>query len=178
MPPDDRNTRRESPSDGAPSFLAVVEEHWAAVFRFVYCTIGDPHDAEDLTQEAFLRAWNRRESFRPGTSARAWLLRIAANAIIDDQRRRKIVDFRPLDHDPAVAAVAPSHRLEVAEESALLKAAMDCLTETTRMVFHLRAVEDLSFREIAALVGTTEQGARWHMHQVRIKLQKQLAGKL
>jgi DNA-directed RNA polymerase specialized sigma24 family protein len=55
---------------------------------------------------------------------------------------------------------------------------MQELTELTRMVFHLRATEDLSFREIGELVGTTEQGARWHMHQARTRLLKQLAEKL
>jgi RNA polymerase sigma-70 factor (ECF subfamily) len=156
----------------------MVAEHWTSVFRFVYCTIGNPHDAEDLTQETFLRAWNRRQSFLPGTNARAWLLRIAANAIIDDGRRKRLVAFKPLDHDLAAAPVSPGQRLEVAEQSSLLKAAMEGLTESTRMVFHLRAAEDLSFREIAELVGTTEQGARWHMHQARTKLLKQLAGEL
>jgi RNA polymerase sigma-70 factor (ECF subfamily) len=153
----------------------VIADHWKSVYRFVYCTIGDPHDAEELTQETFLRAWNRRETLQPGTSARAWLLRIAANAVVDVRRRRRRVRFLPLEHEPAVAETAPGHRLEAVEQGALLKAAMEGLTDLTRMVFHLRATEDLSFREIAGLVGTTEQSARWHMHRARTMLLKQLA---
>src|SRR5438270_508770 len=63
------------------------------------------------------------------------------------------------------------------ERAGLLKVPMEQLSEMTRMVFHLRAQEGLSFREIAELVGTTEQGARQHMHQARTRLLKQMAEK-
>ena len=86
--------------------------------------------------------------------------------------------FTSLGHEPAAQSPPPEHRLEVAEQGEILRAAMRELTELTRMVFHLRATEDLSFREIGELVGTTEQGARWHMHQARTRLLKQLAEKL
>ena len=98
--------------------------------------------------------------------------------MLDVKRRRRRVAFTPLGEEPAVGAPAPGHRLELAEQGALLRGAMEQLTEMTRMVFHLRATEDLSFREIGELVGTTEQGARWHMQQARTKLLKQLAEKL
>jgi RNA polymerase sigma-70 factor (ECF subfamily) len=164
------------PGPAADSFQAVVLEHWDAVYRFLYGTTGNAHDAEDLTQETFLRAWHRRDTFEAGTARRVWLLRIAANAACDVARRRKRVAFVPLAHEPAGES-RPGQALETAEASALLKAALGQLSEMTRMVFHLRAQEDLSFREIAALVGTTEQGARWHMHQARTKLLKHLAEK-
>ncbi len=159
------------------SFAEVVHEHWAPVYRFLYCSLGDAHDAEDLTQETFLRAWNRLESFRPGSGMRAWLLRIAANAAHDVRRRRGRVGFTSLEHDPAGSDATPDHRLEAEESGELLTTALGQLSEMTRMVFHLRAQEDLSFREIAEAVGTTEQGARWHMHQARTKLTKILAEK-
>jgi RNA polymerase sigma-70 factor (ECF subfamily) len=169
---------KECVLSGDDTLIEAINEHWTPVYRFVFCAVGDRHDAEDLTQETFLRAWNRRDTFLPGTSRRAWLLRIAANAVLDVQRRRRRVVFTSLGHEPAAQSTPPEHRLEVAEQSALLRAAMQELTELTRMVFHLRATEDLSFREIGELVGTTEQGARWHMHQARTRLLKQLAEKL
>ena len=72
---------------------------------------------------------------------------------------------------------APAHALEVAEQAGLLREALDQLSEKARLVFHLRAQEGLSFREIAGLVGTTEQGARQHMLQARTRLIRQLAEK-
>jgi RNA polymerase sigma-70 factor, ECF subfamily len=161
---------RHEPDGGRAAFAAIVEEHWTAVYRTLFTLCGNAHDTEDLTQETFLRALNRLSSFRPGTRMRPWLLRIATNAFFDARRKRLRARVKPLEGDPPAAVVRPEHALEVAEESTLLKAALEELSETTRLVFHLRATEDLSFREIAKLVGTTEQAARWHMHQARTRL--------
>ena len=100
-------------------FSKIVQDHWAPVYRFLDCSMGNAHDAEDLTQETFLRAWSRLDSFRPGTNLRAWLLRIAANAALDVHRRRGRVGFVPLDRDPIGAADSPGHGLETAERDAL-----------------------------------------------------------
>jgi RNA polymerase sigma-70 factor (ECF subfamily) len=159
-------------------FAAVVHAHWMAVYRMLYYLSGNAHDTEDLTQETFLRALKRLDTFKPGTRMRAWLLRIASNAFFDVQRKRKRVEVQSLQEDPPAAARRPGQALEIAEQSELLKAAMEELSQTTRLVFHLRAQEGLSFREIAALAGTTEQAARWHMHQARVKLLKRMGGNL
>ena len=166
------NPAREGGPRLVEFFDAVVREFWTSVYRFLYCTTGNAHDAEDLTQETFLRAWNRLDSFRPGSSMKPWLLRIAANAAHDVRRRRGRVVFTSLEHDPPGWTSSPEHRAETAEQETLLARAVEQLSEMTRMVFHLRVQENLSFREIAEMVGTTEQGARWHMHQARTKLLK------
>src|SRR5260370_9963166 len=140
---------RHEPDGGSAAFAAIVEEHWTAVYRTLYTLCGNAHDTEDLTQQTFLRAVNPLTSFRPGTRMRAWLLRIATNAFFDAQRKRRRARVKPLESDPPAAATSPGHALEVAEASALLKAALEELSETTRLVFHLPATEDLSFREIA-----------------------------
>jgi RNA polymerase sigma-70 factor (ECF subfamily) len=131
---------------------------------------GNLHDAEELTQETFLRALRRLDAFRPGTQMRCWLLRIGTNACLDMRRKRTRSKAVPLQDDLPDSGRHPGYRLETAEQVELLQAAMRELSETTRMVFHLRAQESLSFRQIAALVGTSEPAARWHMHQARRKL--------
>ncbi len=158
-------------------FTAVVNENWNAVFRLVCSLGGDVHEAEDLTQETFVRAMDRIAAFEPGTNMRAWLLRIATNAYFDEQRRRKRAKKQPLNDDVAGQERSPTDNLETAEQAALARAAMEELTELTRLVFHLRVQEDLSFREIAEMAGTTEQAARWHMHQARTKLMARLGDK-
>jgi RNA polymerase sigma-70 factor, ECF subfamily len=158
-------------------FAAVVNEHWSSVFRLLRSLGGDVHAAEDLTQETFLRALDRIAGFAPGTNMRAWLLRIATNAYFDEQRKRKRSRSRAFDEEVPSRSVEPGHDLETAEQAALARAAMEELTELTRLVFHLRVEEDLSFREIAELAGTTEQSARWHMHQARTKLLARLGEK-
>lgn len=167
----------EADPRGEGGFATIVRDYWEVVYRFLHRMTGDPHETEDLTQETFLRALNRLDTFQGGSGLRVWLLRIAANAYFDLQRRRRRVAFGPLDREPPASEPAADHHLVVSEQAALLRAALEGLSETTRMVFHLRATEDLSFREIADLVGTTEQAARWHMHQARVKLLKQLAEK-
>jgi RNA polymerase sigma factor (sigma-70 family) len=160
----------EDPSDLA----AIVEAHWSAVYRLLYWMTGNSHDAEELTQETFLRAFRRMESFRPGTQLRSWLLRIATNACLDVKRKRRRARSVPLPENVPSRGRHPGYCLETAEQAELLQAAVEELTETTRAVFHLRVQESLPFREIAELLGSTEQAVRWHMHQARTKLLRRM----
>lgn len=156
------------------SFTAIVEAHWTAVYRLLYSMTGNAHDCEDLTQETFLRALRRWETYKQGTNLRAWLLRIAVNAFFDVKRKQQTLKITTLQVEVPSEAASAEKRLELLEEGALVRAAMEELTELTRMVFHLRVTEDLSFREIAELAGISEVAARWHMHQARLKLVKRL----
>jgi RNA polymerase sigma-70 factor (ECF subfamily) len=160
--------------DCAGTFGSVVEVHWTSVFKLLYWMTGNVHDAEELTQETFLRALRRFESFQPGTQLRSWLLRIATNVCQDLRRQQKRARRVPLPNDLPSTEAAPDSRLLTADQAGLLKTALEDLSDTTRAVFHLRVQEDLPFREIAQLVGTTEQAARWHMHQARCKLLKRM----
>ena len=171
---DETDLAERRPATRQRGFAAVVDAHWTPVFRLLFCMTGNVHDAEELTQETFLRALRRLDTFRPGTQMRCWLLRIATNACLDLRRRQNRGRNVPLTDDLPDAGPRPGYRLETAEQAQLLQAAMQELTETARTVFHLRVQESLSFREIAALVGTTEQAARWHMHQARSKLLKRM----
>ncbi|HLW65326.1 MAG TPA: sigma-70 family RNA polymerase sigma factor, partial [Gemmataceae bacterium] len=109
----------------AEAFAAVVEEHWQAVYRLLHSLSGNVHETEDLTQETFLRALQRLASFQPGTSMRNWLMRIASNAFFDVRRKRKRAKAQPLAVEPAHDDFAVGHELEVAEQSALAKVAME-----------------------------------------------------
>lgn len=157
-------------SEARPEFAGVVHDHWSAVYRLLLCMTGNIHETEDLTQETFLRALRQLESFQPGSQLRAWLLRIASNAFFDERRKRKRARSRPLNEEPIGDERPPEHRAEIVERSALVQKALEQLSELTRLVFHLRAQEELSFKEIAQVAGTTEQSARWHMHHARIQL--------
>ena len=158
----------------AVDLTSMVNEHWDAVYRLLHTLCGNVHDTEDLAQETFLRAMKKVDSFQPGTNLRSWLLRIGSNAFYDEQRKRKRAKAKPLEYELPGADAAPGSALETAQQAALVKAAMEELSELTRMVFHLRVTEDLSFREIADIAGTTEQAARWHMHHARTKLLERL----
>jgi len=150
-------------------FAAVVHQHWTAVYKLLHALTGNLHDTEDLTQETFLRALAKLDTFQAGTNLRAWLLRIASNAYFDVHRKRNRIAMQPLADLPGKAE-PPGQALEQHEDGARIRQALAELPETTRMVFHLRAAEELPFREIGGIVGVSEEAARWHMHQARTKL--------
>ncbi|WP_161967117.1 RNA polymerase sigma factor [Fimbriiglobus ruber] len=122
MPPTDHDPLNDSP--GRVSFADVVREHWVTVFRCVYHMTGNTHDAEELTQETFLRAMNSWPKFEAGPNPRAWVLRIARNAYTDLYRRKQKVRFVSLPEHPTFAAADATHAAELADESALVRAVL------------------------------------------------------
>jgi RNA polymerase sigma-70 factor (ECF subfamily) len=164
-----------------------VAEHWDAVYALTYRLTSSAHDAEDLSQETFLRAIERRSSFRSGSNVRAWLMRIATNAFLDRQRRRKVMKIAPRAEQEAApepmpgdraAASAPGQAMEARELHASVERAIAELAETPRLIFVLRSLEEMSFRDIAEALSMTEETARWHMMQARRQLLGKLDGKL
>ena len=161
-------------TDPPAGFADLVREHWEPVYRYLMSHARRTHDAEELTQETFLRALSHWPTRDPDTRPRAWLLRIARNLFLDAARRRKAVTFVPLgDRDPG-GEPPPDHAAEVADDAVRVRLALAELTELPRSVFLLRVEGDLSFAEIAATVGISEEAARWHMHQARAKLAAKL----
>ncbi len=163
-----------------------MAQYWDVVYQLLSRLTGNRHDAEDLSQETFLKAIERYDSFQAGTNLRAWLLRIATNAFLDRQRRRKVLRMTAMPDDDVApppprsdtVATAPGRGLEVRETHEAVLAAIGSLPDTPRVVFLLRVEQDMSFREIAELIGTSEETARWHMMQARKQLLARLEGKL
>ena len=148
-------------------------EHWDAVFAMLYRLCGNRHEAEDLTQETFLRAGSRHASFEGGTNIRAWLMRIAVNAHVDGRRRRRVARTDLLEDAPSPVP-DPGDRVAGDELARAIEAALTELPETARIVFLLRTRESMSFAEIAVVIETSEATARWHMLQARRELLKRL----
>jgi RNA polymerase sigma-70 factor (ECF subfamily) len=155
----------------------LVRDHWAGVYRLMYRLTSNSHDAEDLTQQSFLQAIENLDQFQPGTNLRSWLLRIATNCFLDNKRRKRPAAMDTTTFD-AGAENPVDANLQRSELAAQLQGALMKLAETPRAIFLLRTTEDMSFREIADLVGTTEVTARWHMLQARQKLLELTEGKL
>lgn len=158
-----------TPDFELPPFADVVRDHWVVIFRLLAHLTGNDHDAEELTQETFLRAWQGWAKVAPGTRPRAWLFRIARNAFVDLSRRRQTVRFGPLAVDRG-SENDPGRGMETSELAAAIRAALQEIPETARLVFLMRVEGELSFAEIAAELEISEEAARWHMHQARTKL--------
>jgi RNA polymerase sigma-70 factor (ECF subfamily) len=157
----------------------LVRCHYPGVVNVVYRLCGDAGLAEDMAQEAFLRAWNNLPSFRPGSSLRNWLYRIAVNAALDVLRRRTeepVEDERMermTDETPGPEAVVIAR-----EQAAFLQQAMRSLPEAARSVLVLREYGELSYQEIASVldipVGTVMSRLNYARNRLRELLTAQV----
>jgi RNA polymerase sigma-70 factor (ECF subfamily) len=161
------------------AFGELVRSYYPGVVRVVYRLCGDTGLSEDMTQETFLRAWLNLPSFRPQSSLRNWLYRIAVNATLDVLRRRT---DEPLEDEvyrmyPDQTA-GPETSLIEKERVALLQQAMHSLPEAARSVLVLREYGSLSYQEIASVldipVGTVMSRLNYARNRLRDLLKDDL----
>lgn len=129
----------------------LVRHHYPGVIKVIYRMCGDMELAQDAAQDAFIRAWSHLPTFRPGTSLRNWLYRIAINAALDVLRRdAKIADtdFETLSMPDPQAG--PEAALLQKERTVAVRQAILALTEASRSVLVLREYGGLTYHEIAA----------------------------
>lgn len=161
--------RRAREGDDA-AMSALVRRHTDAVYRVAISMSGDSDLAQDVAQDAFIKAFKGLRDFRGDSSFRTWLLTIAANAArgaLRRQGRRREVD---LDSAPPVVSEAkgPDRMAEISEESARAREALSGLPEKQRLSIQLRVDEGLSFREIGEIIGSSEGAARVnYFHGIR-----------
>ena len=159
------------------AFARLVERYWDRLYRWLYHLTRDQHAAEDLVQETFLKAFRGLKRFEAGSNFKAWLFCIAHNSFANFRR----ANARPrlvLPDDVTEVTEGPVERAVSRESLQLLAKAVEKLPADFRAAFLLRAEENLSFREIANVLGLTEETARWRVHKARHKLVSVLAPQL
>jgi RNA polymerase sigma-70 factor (ECF subfamily) len=159
------------------AFAALAERYWDRLYRWLYHVTHHQHTAEDLAQETFLKAFSKLDTFRWGTNFQAWLYKIAYNAFLN-QRRSLNRSRHPFPDDVADVEAGPDEQAMSRESLQLLARAVGRLPNEFRAAFMLRAQDGLSFREIADILETTEQTARWRVFKARQKLLSVLAPQL
>jgi RNA polymerase sigma-70 factor (ECF subfamily) len=170
-------TRAQSGDRNA--FSELVRTHAQGVLNVVYRMCGDMQVAEDATQETFIQAWLRLQSYRPQASLRNWLYRIAVNTAIDMLRKEKrilpgtVEDLNLTDSGPGPETlVANSERTDIVQKAVL------ALPDASRAVLVLREFEGLSYQEIAEAldipVGTVMSRLNYARKLLREKLEVQL----
>ena len=162
-----------------PSWDELVHEHSRRVYRWAYRLTGDPHDAEDLTQDVFVRVFRSLSTYTPG-SFEGWLHRITTNLFLDGVRRRSRQRTVPLHEHDAVDLVGdrgadPAQRLVEAALDPDVQAALDDLPDDFRRVVLLADVEGLSYEEIADVVGIKMGTVRSRLHRGRRQMRDSLA---
>jgi RNA polymerase sigma-70 factor (ECF subfamily) len=150
------------------SFEQLVDRHRPVVIRVAARIVGSD-EAEDVSQDAFLRAFHRLDRFRGDAPFRSWLLRITHNAALDHlgRRRAEPVDPDTLDTAEAATARPPAERLEVRERIERLERKLHGLTPQHRVVLVLRDAEGLSYEEIADITETPLGSVKGRLHRAR-----------
>ncbi len=177
LPVSEPVVRPESEGWVAPTWEQVVRDHSARVYRLAYRLSGNPQDAEDLTQETFVRVFRSLADFSPGTFE-GWLHRITTNLFLDMVRRRQRIRFDALPEDTErLPGTAPSPE-QVYSDTHLdpqIQAALDALSPEFRVAVVLCDIEGLTYEEIAATLGIKLGTVRSRIHRGRVQLRQALA---
>ncbi len=167
----------ESASGGTEALRAAVVDAAAGVRRYLFGLCGDWHLAEDMTQQALLKAWAHRESFDGRAEARTWIFAIARNHWLDSLRRAR-TRLPPLgekaleqvtDNSPAPAAMAERRELTAAVEQALLR-----LPPEQREALALRESPGLTFAQAAEVLGVPAATVKSRVRYALLKLAEDL----
>ncbi len=157
----------------AEAFGVLYREHLERVYRYVLYRVSDPHEAEDLTETIFLKAWEALPDYRLKEQPwAAWLFRIAANTVIDYYRTRH--PHVELEEALPVDGPEPVERVSLGEEQAQVREAVAQLPAEQQQVLHLRFVEGVSHAEVARILGRTEGAVRVMQHRALVALAKLL----
>jgi len=161
------------------AFSELVRNHAQGVMNVIYRMCGDVHIAEDAAQETFIQAWLHLSTYRPQTSLRNWLYRIAVNAATDMLRKEKRIlpnsmeDLQLTDGRPG-----PESLVSQQERIALVQKAVLSLPEASRAVLVLREYEGLSYQEISSTldipIGTVMSRLNYARKLLKDKLEQKL----
>jgi RNA polymerase sigma-70 factor, ECF subfamily len=174
---------RRAQQGDTDAFRQLVERSKITTYRLAYDLTGNRHDAEDLSQEAYIRAFRGLAGFRAEAKWSSWLHRITLNTFLDHKRAKKMnVEFD--DETETTETMNPDHHTphtpgpEKSAEAGVIRQhverALGCLSAQERSVFVLRHYHDLPLREIAATLEIAEGTVKVHLFRAVRRLQKEL----
>ncbi len=146
------------------AFDEIVRRHQGDLKRLVQRYVKDRAEAEDVVQAALLRAYEHIEGFRGDSAFRTWLFRIAINGALSRVRTAKAVQLDELADVATFTRSLQTSRLVAAEVWERVRARLESLPPRQRLVLELRVFHDLSFDEIAVIVGSSEDAAKVNFH--------------
>ncbi|MCQ9351973.1 RNA polymerase sigma factor SigE [Corynebacterium sp. 153RC1] len=159
-----------------PSWGELVAEHADSVYRLAYRLSGNQHDAEDLTQETFMRVFRSLNNYQPGTFE-GWLHRITTNLFLDMVRHRQKIRMESLPEDYERVPgneMSPEQAYNVAHLDPALQVALDQLAPDFRVAVVLCDVVGMSYDEIADTLGVKMGTVRSRIHRGRSQLRASL----
>ena len=144
------------------AFAILVDRYLPQIYNFTYRLTGNKEEAEDISQETFIKTWKHLESFQTEENFKTWIYKIARNTAIDHLRKKKSIQFTDMENsegeNPLIERTAdilplPDELYRRAEEKELLEKLLDELPVIYKEVLVLYYNEELNFREIAEIQG-------------------------
>lgn len=164
---------KSAQSGQVEAYGALYELHSGLVYRYLYYRLGDRQDAEDLTTDVFLKAWQSLPRFRfQGVPFSAYLLRIARNAAIDFVRKRRPPISLEQTNEPSDGRPDLLDRLVQKQEEYAMNMAIRALNEDHQTILTLRFVEGKSVEAAAAIMGRSSGAVRVLQHRALQALRK------
>ncbi len=161
-------------------FERLADEHYQSLYRVAYRLVHDHADAEEVVQEAFLKAWTRRDQFRHESTFKTWIYRIVVNTAISWQRklrrhRKKLSNFlfeRRTHRSTGVYRVE-QHFIDM-ELNRRLNIALERIPESSRALIVLRDIEGLAYEDIAVVLGIPIGTVKSRLWRARQQLKQEL----
>ncbi len=174
-PPTDAVLLARLAADDSSALDALLAKYWSPLTMFIARMTGSPEAAEDAVQETFCRLWERRRTWRVEGSVGGLLFRLARNIAISEHRHLQAEERAASIAGEALPTHHDAPELPDAELRAVLEDAIATLPPRRREVFLLRVVHELSYKEIAAVMGTSPQTVANQLSHALGELRKKLS---
>ncbi len=169
----------------ADAFELLVHRHQTSVLNLIYRFIGDRTQAKDLAQEVFIKVWQAAKTYRPEAKFTTWIYRIATNVCFNElksARRRRWFQFLRFgdQHEETIedtfvdGSPSPEDLLLAKERSRQISDALQSLPENQRMALVLKRYDDLSYQEIAQILGCSVSAVESLLVRAKKTLQEKL----
>jgi RNA polymerase sigma factor (sigma-70 family) len=158
----------------------IVRMHWRKVFNIAYKFVGKHDEAEDLTQDVFLKIFKALDTFDRRANFQTWLISVSRNLCIDHYRsvrkERETInrDIDPGDLTPVSQTVSPQAALEHRDRVELLRTALDKLAPTLRSAVMMRDIQEMTYQEIADRLNLPEGTVKSRINRGRTELARQI----
>lgn len=175
---DQQLVQRIKAGDNA-AFTCLVETYQKRVYSVAYGIVHNPEDAMDVAQETFMRAWDKIGSWRGEASLSTWLCRIASNLALDIMRKRKrVIPVQEVQFNPGQSHPAAETEILHREQNTEISVAVANLPEDYRRLIVLRHTGEMSYQEMADLLGLSLTQVKNRLLRARQMLKLSLAGRL
>jgi RNA polymerase sigma-70 factor, ECF subfamily len=158
----------------AEAYGELVARHMRRAFSIAWRILEHREDAEDVVQDAFIRALERLATLDPARPFRPWFHRIVVNAALNYRRGRSVRVTEPMPADVMATTTSPETYAANALLRGRLRAALDELPERQRTIVQLADLEGMTSSEIADVLDLSAGTVRWHLHQARHTLREAL----